>query len=416
MIPQELLLKPDVRRIAVRRRLERGFSRDQGPEPCGLYRRRAVFIQRAVAIGPVLRGIQLDQHVALLDDLAVLHMDSSDKTGLELLDDRLDDLGVPAGNDLALGRSHDVDPAEIGPQNRGREHGQDRPENRPADGRRRRLLDLQHGRQKFHGLARRHGPRQPTGFGLPGRPPERRVAPEIHLLSLVLGCRTAVLCAQRLPLTLPSPTVGRGLTCGYPHCEPPLLMCVQPGIETVLLQQVVVCAFFDDLALLDGVDAVSGPHRAEPVRDDDHRATLAHLGHVLLDNRFRFVVEGARRLVENENTGVRHEGACDSDPLPLPAGERATVFAHQRVIALRELEDEVMGAGELGRLDDAIHRERGIGQRDVVPHGAVEQKVLLQHDAHLPLQPGRIHLREIHPHRPAPSPVPGHRAAGSVWR
>ena len=37
----------------------------------------------------------------------------------------------------------------------------------------------------------------------------------------------------------------------------------------------------------------------------------------------------------------------------------------------------------------------GIGERDVVAHRAVEQHVLLQHDADLAAQPGRIDHGEI---------------------
>ena len=48
------------------------------------------------------------------------------------------------------------------------------------------------------------------------------------------------------------------------------------------------------------------------------------------------------------------------------------------------------------RRDDALHRHRRIGERDIVAHRAVEQHVLLQHDADLAAQPGRIGHREIH--------------------
>ena len=41
-------------------------------------------------------------------------------------------------------------------------------------------------------------------------------------------------------------------------------------------------------------------------------------------------------------------------------------------------------------------RHPWIGQCDVVTHGLVEKKILLKHDADLPLQLRRIHLREIY--------------------
>ena len=56
-----------------------------------------------------------------------------------------------------------------------------------------------------------------------------------------------------------------------------------------------------------------------------------------------------------------------------------------------------MGAGERCCGDDPLDRHGGIGQRDIVAHRAVEQHVVLQHDADLPTQPGRIDLRKVDP-------------------
>ena len=65
-----------------------------------------------VALGGVHRRIELDQHVACLDALPVLHMDRAHHAGLE----RLDDLGAAARHDLARCRGHDVDRARRTPR------------------------------------------------------------------------------------------------------------------------------------------------------------------------------------------------------------------------------------------------------------------------------------------------------------
>ena len=54
-----------------------------------------------------------------------------------------------------------------------------------------------------------------------------------------------------------------------------------------------------------------------------------------------------------------------------------------------------MRAGELGRRDDALDRHAGIGERDVVADRAVEQDVVLQHDAQLAPQPRAVDHGEI---------------------
>ena len=46
-------------------------------------------------------------------------------------------------------------------------------------------------------------------------------------------------------------------------------------------------------------------------------------------------------------------------------------------------------------VDDALHRHGRVGERDVLANRAVEQHVLLQHDADLAPQPGQIDHREI---------------------
>ena len=73
----------------------------------------------------------------------------------------------------------------------------------------------------------------------------------------------------------------------------------------------------------------------------------------------------------------------------------ASALADHGVVALRQFQDEVVGAGELGGLDDPLHRHAGIGQGYVVADRAVEQDVLLKHHADLPAQPRRIDQGQI---------------------
>ena len=121
------------------------------------------------------------------------------------------------------------------------------------------------------------------------------------------------------------------------------------------------------------------------------------LRHVLLNNALALVVERACRLIENQDARVGNQRAGNGDALPLAPGQAAAPLTDDRVIALGELENEVMGAGELCCGDDALGRHGRIGESDIVPHRAVEQHVVLKHDADLPTQPGRIDLREIDP-------------------
>ena len=57
--------------------------------------------------------------------------------------------------------------------------------------------------------------------------------------------------------------------------------------------------FFENFTFFDHVNPMGRPHGAEPVGDDKDRAALADVRHVLLDNGFRFIIQGARRFIEN---------------------------------------------------------------------------------------------------------------------
>ena len=98
--------------------------------------------------------------------------------------------------------------------------------------------------------------------------------------------------------------------------------------------------------------------------DDEHRSAARDLCHVLLNSALALVVERACRLIENEDARIGNQRAGDGDALPLAPGQAAAPLTDDRVIALGEFENEVMGAGELCCGDDALGRRGRIGQSD----------------------------------------------------
>ena len=75
----------------------------------------------------------------------------------------------------------------------------------------------------------------------------------------------------------------------------------------------------DDPAILHANDARAGAQGLEPVCDNDHRAALNDLAHVLLDDALAFIVERACGFVEDQHWRVGGERARDGDALALPA-------------------------------------------------------------------------------------------------
>ena len=106
--------RDEVRRMVVTDRKRRA-------QPRGVELLGEQIILEVVAFGGVDGRIELDQDVAGLNRLPVLHPDGADHAGFE----RLDDLGTPARHDLAGGRGHDVDGAPPGPQQRRAEQHDD---------------------------------------------------------------------------------------------------------------------------------------------------------------------------------------------------------------------------------------------------------------------------------------------------
>src|SRR6266508_4660564 len=200
-------------------------------------------------------------------------------------------------------------------------------------------------------------------------------------------------CARRNGMTR-----GTGLT-GVASSADFMNSCLQPMqgcIAAASLDQRVMGAVLDQASALERHDAIRRAHGREPVRDDENRPSLGDLFHVLLDDALALIVEGARRLVEDQNARVGDEGAGNGDALALAARESRAALADDGVVAFGQLEDEVVRSRESRRRDDALHRHGGIGEGDVFAHRAVEQHVLLQDHTDLAAQPCRVGHGEIH--------------------
>src|SRR5260370_33927589 len=165
-----------------------------------------------------------------------------------------------------------------------------------------------------------------------------------------------------------------------------------------------MAAVFDDAATFDGDETSGVAYRGQPVGDDKVCASGGDFFHVLLDAALAFVIERAGRVIEDQNARIRHQGAGDRNALALTARQAATTLANDGVVALCQSQDEVVGAGELGRRNDPLHRYRRVGKRNVLGDRTVEQHVLLQHHSDLAPQPGEIDHGKINPvnqHAPA---------------
>src|SRR5690606_24157807 len=101
----------------------------------------------------------------------------------------------------------------------------------------------------------------------------------------------------------------------------------------------------------------------------------------VLDERLALTVEAGRRLVEDEDLRIGEDRARDGDALALSAGELHPSLADDRLVPVGKREREVVAVRDAGGGEDLIGRRIGPGEPDVLGDGAVEEEVVLEHDA-----------------------------------
>ena len=96
-------------------------------------------------------------------------------------------------------------------------------------------------------------------------------------------------------------------------------------------------ALVDDFAAAKDDHAVGPADLRQAMGDQQGRATFEDATDRLLDLGLGFAVDGAGRVVDDQDAGIGQEGAGDRDALTLSAGERDTTFADRRFVAVGEL-------------------------------------------------------------------------------
>ncbi len=138
---------------------------------------------------------------------------------------------------------------------------------------------------------------------------------------------------------------------------------IQPRVEALLLQQLVVRAHLDHAAALQHDQPVRLAQRAQPMGDGDRRAPLDQVVQRLLDLALRLGIDRAGGLVQDQDPRVDQQRAGDRDPLPLAAGEGLAALADQRIVAVGQPQDELVGPRGAGGGDDLGVAWRRAGRR-----------------------------------------------------
>ena len=139
-------------------------------------------------------------------------------------------------------------------------------------------------------------------------------------------------------------------------------------------------------------DPVGSRGELRAMDDQEHRPVGAQafdrLAHELGARR----VEVGGRLVEDHERRIAEERAGERDPLGLSSRERPPAVADQRLVAVRKLADETVGAGQPRRVGDVAIAGARVPEADVVRDGATEERRVLRHPGDL-RAPGRGRAR-----------------------
>src|SRR5271168_437338 len=146
-------------------------------------------------------------------------------------------------------------------------------------------------------------------------------------------------------------------------------------------QQLLVSSHLDDASGDHADDAMTAAHRRQTMGDDDDGSVPYDPAHVALYQTLALIVERGGRLVEYQYSRIGGERPRNRQALALAARKIGAALLDHRVVALGQLVDELVGSRQTRHLDHLRARHRGLGERDVFVHSAVEQKALLQDDA-----------------------------------
>src|SRR5947208_10166861 len=103
----------------------------------------------------------------------------------------------------------------------------------------------------------------------------------------------------------------------------------------------------------------------------------------LHDHCLRLVIDGARRLVQDQHRAVLQEGAGNSDALALAARELDAALTHLGVVPLGEPDDELVGVGRLRRRDHVTLAGPWPGVSNVLGDAGREEHRILRYNREL---------------------------------
>ena len=114
-----------------------------------------------------------------------------------------------------------------------------------------------------------------------------------------------------------------------------VLELVEAIVDSAQAEKFLVGTLLAQASLVEYENAVCMLDGAEPVRDDDGRASGEQPVEGFANQQLRFRIHARSGFVEDQEFGIVREGAREADELPLPYRERSAALGDRRFDSLR---------------------------------------------------------------------------------
>lgn len=126
------------------------------------------------------------------------------------------------------------------------------------------------------------------------------------------------------------------------------------GIEAVLREQLLMRALLHDIPLANNKNYICLPDRTQTMSDNEARSPFERFAHRFLHERFGVRIDRRGCLIEHDDRRIREHGTGDREQLALTLREIRSVFLDDRVVAIGQKLDEMIGLRELGSQADVL--------------------------------------------------------------
>ena len=151
----------------------------------------------------------------------------------------------------------------------------------------------------------------------------------------------------------------------------------------------------DDLSVLQNHDGVGVPHCGKTVGDHESGPLCHQRIHALLDMLFRSRIDGARRLIEDQDRRSGHCRPRDITKLSLDLTQVRAIALQNRVIALWKTHDKGMGRCHLRRLNNFLVGGIKPSVPDIFHNRSRKQMRILKHHGNVAAQVVPLNMADI---------------------